>query len=269
MAFKKALVVAATMTVAAFGAALEGIDDCASTEPSAELLAAAEEMAAQEATVDKINTRADDDVDTIVPTYLHVIASSESKSGGYLSKEDVLATIDVMNSDYEGLGFQFDVQDVTHTINSTWAANNDSMVMKRQLRTGDYKTLNMYFVPTFPVTGGCPFPLNVTADSHEFWRDGCTILSRTHNNNHITTHEVGHWLGLLHTFQGGCDKNNDYVADTPAMINHSGCNTTLDTCPDMPGKDPINNFMSYGTCIREFTPGQVTRMKSMYQKFRA
>ncbi|KAM3564082.1 hypothetical protein ARSEF4850_002021 [Beauveria asiatica] len=269
MAFKKSLVVAATMAVAAFGAALEGIDDCASTEPSAELLAAAEEMAAQEATVGNINARADDDVDTIVPTYIHVIASSESKSDGYLSKEDVLATVDVMNSNYEGLGFQFDVQDVIHTINETWAGDQDAMVMKRQLRTGDYKTLNIYFVPKFHANGGCPFPLNVTADSHEFWRDGCTILSKVYSSNQTTTHEVGHWLGLLHTFQGGCSKNNDYVADTPALINHWSCNKTADTCPDMPGLDPVNNFMSYGYCRNEFTPGQVTRMKSMYQKFRA
>ncbi|KAM3536043.1 hypothetical protein MY4038_000819 [Beauveria bassiana] len=269
MAFKKSLVVAATMAVAAFGAALEGSNDCATTEPSAELLAAAKEMASQEAAKAKINTQARDDADTNVPTYIHVIASSKSKSDGYLSKEDVLATVDGMNSDYEGLGFQFDVREVIHTVNTTWAAGEDAMAMKRQLRTGNYKTLNIYFVPKFRANGQCPFPRSVTAGSAEFWGDGCTILSKVYDNKQTTTHEVGHWLGLFHTFQGGCDEDNDYVDDTPALINEWSCDKNADTCPDMPGKDPVNNFMSYGTCRNEFTPGQATRMKSMYQKFRA
>lgn len=72
------------------------------------------------------------------------------------------------------------------------------------------------------------------------------------------THEVGHWLGLYHVFQGWTDNNcspdnpNDFVDDTPTMIESSQdypptsvCSDFLgalpdpDTCPNLPGTDPI------------------------------
>lgn len=58
-------------------------------------------------------------------------------------------------------------------------------------------------------------------------------------------HEVGHWLGLLHTFRGGCLGEGDYIDDTPASRVTTVCRTTLDSCPDRPGNDPVTNYMSY------------------------
>lgn len=141
--------------------------------------------------------------------------------------------------------------------------------MKKQLRKGDYQTLNPYYLPTMSDNCYCYYPTSNKYTKEVL--DGCVMRSDTYDNGQTTTHEIGHWLGLAHTFDGeeDCDPDNDFVADTPALINHWSCDKDSNTCPDMPGKDPVNNFMSYGTCSNEFTQGQQARMASMYSKYRA
>ena len=109
------------------------------------------------------------------------------------------------------------------------------------------------------------------------------------------THEIGHWLGLYHTFQGGCTPPGDFVDDTPYQASPYdakpwfGCAFQRDTCPTMPGNDPtcvpqffyyyywidnslsaIDNFMDYSddVCISQFTPGQTQRMLTALVQFR-
>jgi len=72
-------------------------------------------------------------------------------------------------------------------------------------------------------------------------------------------HHVGHWLGLYDTFYGACGGYGDFVSDTPAEAHGADmCILNRDTCPGVPGYDPVTNFMdtSYDCCLNYFTLGQ-------------
>ncbi|KAM3070215.1 hypothetical protein ACMFMG_010052 [Clarireedia jacksonii] len=216
-----------------------------------------------------------------VNTYFHVVAKSSSLSGGYVTSTQLSNQIAVMNEDYAAYGIQFNLVSTDYTVNSAWASDGAELTMKKALRKGTYADLNVYFQYSLGdgILGYCYFPTTATSGSNDFYYDGCTILYSTvpggsetnYNEGKSATHEVGHWFGLLHTFQGGCSGTGDSVSDTPAEASAaSGCPTGRDTCTSA-GVDPIHNYMdySYDSCMTEFTAGQATRMASMYSTYRA
>lgn len=89
------------------------------------------------------------------------------------------------------------------------------------------------------------------------------------NLGRTMTHEVGHYLNLYHTFQGGCSETGggDLCADTPPVAgpssNNGTCNPGNDSCPTPPGfPDMVENYMDYSSdaCMNVFTNDQKARV---------
>jgi hypothetical protein len=76
-------------------------------------------------------------------------------------------------------------------------------------------------------------------------------------------HELGHYFGLFHVFEGTCSDKGDWVDDTPqGSAVSADCATPRDSCLQLPGSDDVTNFMNYGLrfeCGLHFTSGQVAR----------
>ena len=94
----------------------------------------------------------------------------------------------------------------------------------------------------------------------------------TYDQGDTATHEVGHWMGLFHTFEGGCAKNGDRIDDTPAEAEPQFLCVARDSCTGkkFPGFDPITNFMDYvdDVCMFEFTTDQEDRIRDQWETYR-
>jgi Pregnancy-associated plasma protein-A len=218
-----------------------------------------------------------------INVYFHVINKGSGISNGDVPDSQINAQVNVLIDTYLGSGFTFNfnlASDVDRTTNATWytagPGSQAEAQMKAVLRKGTEMDLNIYSNnPGGGLLGWATFPWNYSSNPTN---DGVVILysslpggsAAPYNLGDTATHEVGHWLGLYHTFQGGCSKNGDYVSDTPAERSPAyGCPAGRNTCKQT-GIDPIHNFMDYSDddCMDEFTGGQAARMQSMWTTYR-
>lgn len=238
----------------------------------------------------------------VIPVVVHVIHVGGTEN---ISDAQVQSQIDVLNEDFrkmtgtngDGNGVDTEIQfclakktpDGKCTngivrIQST--LSNHQTYQRSMLKQLSYwdntRYLNMYVVKSingssgilgyssFP--GGPPDEDGIVVRHNYFGRIGtaASSIGRT------TTHEIGHWFGLYHTFNGGCGvdtcADGDYVCDTPPAANPNfGCPTINSCSNDFPDvNDQIQNYLDYSddNCKDMFTMGQKTRMHATLNTIR-
>ena len=230
---------------------------------------------------------------TVVPTYFHVVLPAAEKDNGSTAAEDRMTTmvnaqLDVLNEAYAGrtgatasapTPFSFDLVRIDFAYNDAWygvVPGGVEREMKAATRVGGKDTLNIWTANIGQdLLGWATFPTKrISTD------DGVVILNESmpggtagkYALGDTLPHEVGHWLALYHTFQGGCNGKGDSVADTAAEAQPQfDCPVGADSCPKAPGVDPIHNYMDYtqDSCMYQFTAGQAARMSDAWTQYRA
>jgi hypothetical protein len=222
-----------------------------------------------------------------VPVYFHVINRGKGIQNGDVPDRMIRAQIKVLNEAYDGstggaaTAFRFELAGVTRTTNEFWYNMGYGSIAEREakaaLHQGGADALNFYTANLGDnLLGWATFPWSYHAKPE---LDGVVCLFSSlpggstvpYDEGDTGTHEVGHWLGLYHTFQGGCSTNNDYISDTPAeFVPAFDCPVGRDSCTRYPGLDPITNFMDYtdDACMFQFTAEQAFRADGMFAQYR-
>lgn len=223
----------------------------------------------------------------MVPVYVHVINKGSGTANGDVTDSQVADQIAVLNHAFGGqtggmaTPFYFELAGVTRTTNATWytmtPGSSAEYAAKSALRQGGAGTLNVYVAGIGNgLLGWATFPWDYSNNSSG---DGVVVLNASlpgggavpYDQGDTATHEVGHWLGAYHTFQGGCSRTGDVVSDTPSERSAAyGCPSGRDTCTQS-GLDPITNFMDYtdDACMYKFSSGQASRLDQLHLQYRS
>lgn len=224
-----------------------------------------------------------------VPIWFHVIQQSAGSSvPGAISNERINQQIQVMNEDFQAIAgtigaagintkLQFELVGITNTINAEWYSdsNSDEFAYKTALNRDPGKYLNVY---TNDAQGNLGYAYYPTSNVGIL--DGVVMLSDSiggrnngfsiYNQGRTLVHEVGHYLGLPHTFEGGGSCSNtfstgDLVVDTNAESSPFYGDSSGASCPSRNTcgtPDPVDNYMDYNidSCMERFTAQQANRM---------
>lgn len=236
-----------------------------------------------------------------IPVVVHVIQNVAGD--GFISEADVAGQIEILNQDYRAIagspgaggidtGIEFHLAStgpdgspstgVEYLHNDSWYA--DAGAYWTALSWDPERYLNIYtnnlsapdllgYSAGFPASGIAGAPADRVVIRWQVF--GPNAADPTFNRGRTLTHEVGHYLGLYHTFQGGCSSETvptcfstgDRICDTPSESEpHSGCVATS-TCGSA---DANSNYMNYADddCMDHFTAQQAWRLRCTMREYR-
>ena len=242
------------------------------------------------------NTSSAGDLPLNIKLWMHVVAMNEDNAPSQQSLDDqasrsstnpaalvadiAILQVTVLNKAFNPHGVNFTFSGKSETFNTSVLSlryQDFVTTFVPQQRQGDYVDLNLfihsnlYYSGIEDTNGTHPALLGVstwpvpTNDTLIPYGDSCVIDAYTlpdkasfeaHASGMTAVHQVGHWLGLLHPFQGddldldnneekdGCAEPNDFVPDTvPQRDQTSGCPASKSTCGNGTVLDNIHNYM--------------------------
>lgn len=244
---------------------------------------------------------------TAVDVYVHVVTADGGSVGNVAGR--IREQIDALNAGFGGAedasaadtGFQFNLLGSDVTDNDEWFSSCSTSSVEAEMKSALYagspaearrpSVLHLYTCDASPYLGWAYMPWSVVGTSFEYL-DGVVLHYESlpggnflfadsaepdgylnYSGGDTGTHEVGHWLGLLHTFDGGCGAKGDGIDDTPAERVPAYYCAARDTCPGRarPGSDPIRNYMDYtdDDCLVLFSPHQSTATLAIWEAYRS
>jgi hypothetical protein len=236
-----------------------------------------------------------------IPVVFHIIQKTNGE--GALDDSFIHSQIDVLNEDFlaiagspgaPGVGgkikFHLATRDpngnptsgINRVTNNQYFADPGSGLspMKNALAWDTTKYFNIYTNDANGALGYATFPSQTAGDRE----DGVVLLHTSVGRNapqggiydqgRTATHEVGHYLGLFHTFQGGCGTGysaGDLLSDTPPQSQPQFDCPTGSAANSCGGTADVHNYMNYtqDTCMFRFTTEQINRMRCSIASYRA